>query len=66
MYTGGKEASERGKGKEEGVWRAQKEDRKCGAHTGMNGDGMGQKETEPLTVETGVFRVCYLIKLLLI
>lgn len=65
MYTGSKEGSERGKGKEEGVWRAQKEDRKCGACIGMTGDGMRQEEARPLTVETAVFIVCYLIKLLL-
>ena len=57
-----KEVSERGKGKGESAWRAQKEDRKCGACNGVARGRMGKEET----VETVVFRVCYLIKLLLI
>lgn len=59
----GKRSIGRGKGKEEGVWRAQKIG-SVGLTLVMGQDK--QKEARPLTVETAVFRVRYLIKLLLI
>ena len=66
MYIGAKEASERGKGKGEGVWRAEKEDRKCEARSGVTGDGTRQEETGPLTMQKAVFRDHGLIELPLI
>lgn len=44
VYTGGKEASERGKRKKEKGCLESTEDRKYGACIGMTGDGMGQAE----------------------
>lgn len=66
MYIGAKEASERGKGKGVGVWRAEKEDRKCEARNGVTGHGTGQEETGLLTMRKAVFRDCGLIELPLI
>lgn len=54
-HIGARKASESGKEKGEGVWRAEKEDRKCGAHNGV-ADGTGQEETGSLTVQNAVFR----------
>jgi len=56
-YIGAKEASKGGKGKGEGFWRAEKEYRKkCEARSGVTGDGMGQEEAGPLTMQKAVFR----------
>lgn len=62
MYTGAKDASERGKRNGEGVWRPEKESRKCEACKGV----MGQEVTVPLAMQEAMFSDHCLIELPLI
>lgn len=65
VCIGAKEASAR-KRERRGCWWAEKEDGKYETCSGVRGDGMGQKETGPLTMKKAVFRNCGLIELPLI